>query len=237
MAQTPLQLLGGVEQLASEMRTSHLLERLHQSMRREQAISSLYDRKYGPVASSLSRLRERQLSDSGSYLLAITRHLGYQQSTRIVHVGINDGTEVLPSRATIYGVDVAPSALERGRHCFPAFRFDFGFAEDLPYPRHFFDLYVSLKTLQCSLVDRSAAIREARRVLIPGGYALISIPTGYISEEGRIVPGHHDGGGTMDLTRPQLIVSELRREFCLQGFRHIQIVSASIEQFIVAQKL
>jgi len=97
----------------------------------------------------------------------------------VLDVGCGTGTlllqirESFPSVATV-GLDPDPKALARARRKFEregaAVRFDQGFADALPYPDASFDrVFSSMMFHHVETTDKEQMLREARRVLRPGG--------------------------------------------------------------------
>ncbi len=95
---------------------------------------------------------------------------------RILDVGCGTGAnlEMLSEFGQAEGVDVSPEALtfcrQRGLE-----RVRLGTAEDLPYPDQSFDLVTGLDVVE-HLDDDVAGLKEMKRVLRPGGRALVFVP-------------------------------------------------------------
>lgn len=80
--------------------------------------------------------------------------------------------------AEIHGVDISEVAVEQARARGVLARVS-RLGEPLPYPDATFDAAVCLEVLE-HLVDPEMVVREIRRVLKPGGVALVSVPnTGF----------------------------------------------------------
>ena len=104
---------------------------------------------------------------------------GIGAGDRVLEIGCGTGTvAVLAQRlhpgAEVGGIDPDPKALARARRkarrAGLAMRWDLGYAQDLPYPDGSFDrLLSSLMFHHLQPEQRSAALREAFRVLAPGG--------------------------------------------------------------------
>lgn len=98
------------------------------------------------------------------------------QRPRILDVGCGTGAnlELLGQYGAAEGVDISPAALAFCR----ARGLDnvrLGEAEKLPYPDETFDLVTALDVVE-HLDDDVAGLREMRRVLRPGGRALLFVP-------------------------------------------------------------
>ena len=96
---------------------------------------------------------------------------------RILDVGCGTGANLktLSEFGDAEGVDVSPDAIEfcreRGLR-----NVKLGAAEELPYESGTFDLVTALDVVE-HLDDDVGGLREMRRVLRPGGHALIFVPT------------------------------------------------------------
>ena len=100
----------------------------------------------------------------------------FSQRPRILDVGCGTGAnlELLSEFGEAEGVDVAPEALafcqQRGLESVRL-----GEAEKLPYPDCSFDLVTGLDVVE-HLDDDLGGLREMRRILRPGGRALVFVP-------------------------------------------------------------
>lgn len=82
--------------------------------------------------------------------------------------------------AEVSGIDFSDRAIAYGRRRYPAVLFRLGdLADGLPFPDATFDLVTSFDVFE-HLTDTPAALREALRVLKPGGYVLLVIPSGQL---------------------------------------------------------
>lgn len=73
-----------------------------------------------------------------------------------------------------HGVDSSPASLEHAVHLVPATSLHQGNATALPFPESSFDGVLLLDVLEHA--DDAAALAEARRVVRPGGWVLLSVP-------------------------------------------------------------
>jgi SAM-dependent methyltransferase len=116
--------------------------------------------------------RRRILS---TFVERIIKALG-NEDPKILDVGCGTGAnlEMLSNFGNAEGVDVSPEALtfcrSRGLD-----RVKLGQAEALPFPDQSFDLVTGLDVVE-HLDDDSIGLKEMRRVLKPGGYALLFVP-------------------------------------------------------------
>ena len=132
---------------------------------------SFYDRRILPELIGCA-CRTRALARERARLVPLA-------TGEVLELGIGGGLNLRfydPARVSaVHGVD--PSAELRAKAAAaprpPGLRpvLEEGRAEDLPYPDGRFDTVVSTFTL-CSVADPAAALREARRVLKPGGRLL-----------------------------------------------------------------
>jgi SAM-dependent methyltransferase len=75
----------------------------------------------------------------------------------------------------VTGLDASPTLLRAAAEADPASRYVEGVAEALPFPAGAFDLAVAYNSLM-DVADMSAAVREAARVLAPGGRLCACVP-------------------------------------------------------------
>ena len=115
---------------------------------------------------------------------------------------------VCPDFKRLYGADVSRAMLDEARRTIPTLHIIHNSAEDLrSIKAQSIDLYLSLRTYQSSLFDLDAAVREAYRVLVPGGAFVVSIANGYVSQDGdafEVVRGLLVSGSEyVDRTKPR----------------------------------
>ena len=96
---------------------------------------------------------------------------------RVLEVGCGTGVitqmiGALPGVAEVVGIDPSEGLVARARDRYPALKFDVGDGQALPYDDQTFDEVVFATTL-CHIPDPSVALKEARRVLRPGGSLLV----------------------------------------------------------------
>jgi len=99
----------------------------------------------------------------------------------VLDVGCGDGASLLHllelgfSAQMMHGIDIRPSAIERGRRRLPACTLSIADACDIPYPDATFDLVIE-STMFVQLTEttiRESIAREMKRVTKPGGFLLI----------------------------------------------------------------
>lgn len=97
--------------------------------------------------------------------------LGVGPGTRIVDVGCGAGRAVAEMRARgaqAYGADIDSHMIATARQRWPEAHFKIADARQLPFPEGTLDGYRAEKVYH-NLDDAPRALREARRVLVPGG--------------------------------------------------------------------
>ena len=100
--------------------------------------------------------------------------------SRVLDVGCGTGYLLrrlagrAPQALELAGVDAAPAMIETARVAATdsRMRFATGTAEDLPYPKHVFDLVVSTTSFD-HWADQRAGLTECARVLVPGGHLVL----------------------------------------------------------------
>ncbi len=95
---------------------------------------------------------------------------------RILDAGCGSGRNMvdLARQGTVTGVELSPASVEiaRGRAVGEVLE---GSILDMPLPAESFDLAVSLDVIE-HLDDDAGALRELRRVVVPGGRLLVTVP-------------------------------------------------------------
>jgi ubiquinone/menaquinone biosynthesis C-methylase UbiE len=109
----------------------------------------------------------------------LVQEMGVRPGERVLDVGCGTGTLLLEVQAQqpgaeIVGIDPDPDILsiarEKARRAAVSIALDVGFADELPYADATFDHVVStLAFHHLTTGERQAALREAMRVLRPGG--------------------------------------------------------------------
>jgi ubiquinone/menaquinone biosynthesis C-methylase UbiE len=109
----------------------------------------------------------------------LTAQAALRAGARVLDVGCGTGTFVVELKrlhpdVEVAGIDPDPKALARARRKAEresaAIRFDRGFADRLPYPDASFDrVFSSFMFHHLPAAEKEPALREARRVLAPGG--------------------------------------------------------------------
>jgi len=115
------------------------------------------------------------------------------QGKRVLDAGCGAGygTAALAAKASsVVGVDVAEDAIAfaRANYALPNLLFAQASCDALPYPDGSFDLVVSFEVIE-HLKDYRGFLREARRVLAPGGQFIVSTPNRLYYTESRGAEG------------------------------------------------
>ncbi len=126
------------------------------------------------------------------HLVAYEYLLPLAEGRRVLDLGSGEGygTDLLASRAEeVLGVDLAPEAVYHARNTYKRsnLRFLYGDIYDLEVDDDSFDLVCSLQVIE-HLHEPERFMREARRVLKPGGLCVISTPNRLIISPGRDKP-------------------------------------------------
>jgi ubiquinone/menaquinone biosynthesis C-methylase UbiE len=101
-------------------------------------------------------------------------------SSRILDAGCGSGemaTKLMARGYAVWGIDLAEPMIRHARKLCDAARFGVGDIEHIPFPDNTFDVVVSLGVIEYLESDEQA-LREIRRVLRPGGKAVIAIANG-----------------------------------------------------------
>jgi len=91
-----------------------------------------------------------------------------------------------------FGIDIADAALERAKRFAPKSDLRRGDAEALPYPDGSFEIVTCLGSLE-HFLSPPKALEEMRRVLVPGGRAVVVVPNQWFAYD--VVRGWVEGAG------------------------------------------
>jgi ubiquinone/menaquinone biosynthesis C-methylase UbiE len=154
---------------------------------------------------------------------------------RILDLGCGTGIvarlvrERLGGGTRIAGLDISAPMIAKARALAPELEWHEGNAMKLPFEEGAFDLLLSQQMLQF-VPDPAAALREARRVLVPGGRLLLSTwrarPEQPLFDElGRVAERHL---GASNDKRWALGEDRLRVLLAEAGFRNVAIETCSL---------
>lgn len=125
----------------------------------------------------LGLLRQYQSGQLDEFDAIFRRHL--PREGPIIEAGCGMGQLVVALRARGYeteGLDYAEETVKRAREAMPALPVRVGDICAIDRPCGYYHGYISIGVVEHDPAGPGAGLREARRVLRPGGIALISVP-------------------------------------------------------------
>ena len=135
----------------------------------------------------------------------VLARIGAPAGLRVLDVGCGSGLFcrlAADKGAQVWGLDAAEPLLDLARERVPESSFALGDMERLPYPGTVFDLVTGMNSFHYA-DDHRRALREARRVTVPGGRLVVATwgppetceASAYLTALSRLLPPLPDGGG------------------------------------------
>lgn len=94
-----------------------------------------------------------------------------------VPCGTGWGSSLLQDVAEMHGLDIDETAIEYGKRCFPEVKFQVGDMCAMPYQSGKFDVVMCLEGYEHITREQQLQfMKEARRVLRPGGILIMTVP-------------------------------------------------------------
>lgn len=208
------------------------------------ALQYAYDHKYG-VWDNVNDLRTLYPNSWHTCILPYMSSL--KPGARILGVGINDGREIRQlfddRHANLDLLDISVKAIGRLAHQLRDYshvRSFVGTFEDWVPDYEEYDLFFTLRTLNCTAVDRNASIRKSIELVRPGGTLVYSVANGYAYLDNGVLKAlngmYSYETGTIDVQRPREIANEIREQVDLGGARVLKLAEYPTEIFVVAAK-
>lgn len=153
------------------------------------------------------------------YAPLFLKHL--PSGARVLEAGCGIGQVVLAMRAKgfdCYGLDYAADTIRLLNREFPDVPFDQGDIRSLPYEDNSFDGYISLGVIEHFIEGQEQMLREAARVVKPGGWLFVSVPALNGWRKLRCRLGRYDKKGTDPFFETCFSVEELEVLLRNSGF-------------------
>ncbi len=158
----------------------------------------------------------------------------------LLDVGIGNGIEgvgLFEQCEYFTGVDIASESLNCAQARFPRGTFYQNSAETLENIGDMSqDIYVALRVYQSSFFDIHESIRQAYRVLAPGGIIVISIANAYLEGNVFVKGLLPHGSKLIDQDRAHDLLSLIRKNLNRMNFDDIGVHSGKAEEYVFGKK-
>ena len=206
----------------------------------EEARADAFDQKYsGYTYEKDARRIEERWKKEFVGILKNFRVYDYPKRKLLV-VGVGNGIEgigLFEDCLHFTGVDIAPDSLRKAQSLFPRATFHAASAESLePIPDQSQDIYLSLRTYQSAFFDTREAIRQAYRVLSPGGICIISIANAYLEGNTFVRGLLPHGSKVVDLDRAHELIDSIRHSLTKMRFEDIGVHTGKAEEYVFGRK-
>lgn len=206
----------------------------------EDARATAFDEKYCNYTyeNDARRIEERWKKEFQGIMKRF--HIYDYPKKRLLNVGIGNGIEgigLFDNCENFIGVDIAPESLKYAQSRFPRATFYQNSAETLENIESASqEIYVSFRTYQSSFFDIHESIRQAYRVLMPGGIIVISIANAYLEGDTFIKGLLPHGSKMVDQEQAHELLSFIRKNLIRMSFEDIGVHSGKAEEYLFARK-
>ncbi len=172
----------------------------------------------------------------------IRNHCRSLRNLKIIDIGGNSGEEIseifgnqIPTSVTL--VDISNSALFKAQKKFPEYKCVQENMEDAYCIGEQFDVCLCLRSIQSTGVIRNDSLIQMSRIVKPNGLIIITIPNGYIDEDGGMIRGMFDYR-TSDFNRyrPLTLSRKIEEKLLAYGFYDTDIMTLDTEIMIWGSK-
>jgi len=206
-----------------------------------EARAHAFDEKYSAYTyeEDARRIEERWKKEFPGIIMKRFRIYDWQKRT-LLNVGIGNGFEgvgLFDQCVNFTGVDIATESIKIAQSRLPKARLCLNAAEDMTdIPDSTQDIYVSLRTYQSSFFDIQEAVREAYRVLLPGGVFLASIANAYMEGNSLIKGLMPHNSKFVDLDRAHDLINLVRHSLTKLRFEEVGVHSGRAEEYVFGKK-
>jgi SAM-dependent methyltransferase len=182
--------------------------------------------------------RKRILGDWQKYFTSFCNNEDIDIKGTVMVAGINDGQEVgfLGSQCII-GIDISEEAVQRGKKIYPNINFVVDNLTKFLAEENSIDTYFSLRTLHFFKdAEIEVILSNAFRFLKGQGKIVVSIPGGFLTEEGEIIFGQKVDNDVIDEEKPMKDALKIEAFVKAANFVDTKIVNSKIELFIIGTK-